>query len=151
MDQIPQRRDIIKIYRKFLDKIEERIFLPFKNPNVYQVSSILLSSLFLLNPQIVYAMSLLFVILVLNTLEISAAQRFNKNNKQNWMIDITCDRLSEGLIFAPILDTIAGKVFFAFYLVNIVTSLYSIRYRIQTTFSLRLFYLIFLIIKYLSL
>lgn len=146
MDKIPKRSKLAKIYRDVLDKYEDKLVFPVKDPNFYQVVSVLLSAVFLFKPGIVLGIVLLAVILISDWMDGAVARKYNLTCREGWMIDVVIDRLSEALIFVGYLGTIVGKIFFGMYLINIVMSFYAVKSGKHLLIATRFFYLIYLLI-----
>jgi phosphatidylglycerophosphate synthase len=146
MDRIPQRSKLAKIYRYFLDKYEPKLVFPVKDPNFYQVLSVLLSAIFLFKPQPIVGITLLIIILLSDWMDGAVARRYKLTSREGWMIDVTVDRISEFLIFVAYLGTLVGNIFFAMYLFNIMTSYYSVKSGKHFLLATRFFYLVYLII-----
>jgi len=147
MDKVPQRNQLAQIYRKPLRQLEKAMPLYIKNPNVYQLLGLLFSVSFLFvetnNQQII----LISLILFLDWLDGATARKYSLISKKGYLIDVVVDRLSEGLIFASLLGSLTGRVFFAFYLLNNIFVFYSLKSSRHTIIALRFFYLVFLIIE----
>jgi len=145
MPKIPKRSDVAQIYRKVLVGFEKYLIFPIKNPNFYQIFSLIVSTLFLFVVGTELRALLVLSVLVADWLDGAVARRYKLANRQGWLIDVVVDRVSEGFIFAAVLFTGVGKAFFALYLVNIVLSMYSIKSQKHLILPLRFFYLIFLV------
>lgn len=146
MDRIPKRSKLAKIYRDILDKYEGSLVFPIKDPNFYQVFSVLLSAVFLFRPQPVLGIVLISLILLSDWMDGAVARKYNLTSREGWMIDVVIDRISEGLMFIAYLGTFVGNLFFFLYLFNIVGSYYSIKSGKHTLIPTRFFYLIYLIV-----
>lgn len=146
MDKIPKRSKLAKIYRDVLDKYENRLVFPVKDPNFYQFISIFLSTVFLFKPGIVLGIVLLTIILISDWMDGAVARKYGLTSREGWMIDVVIDRLSEALIFVGYLGTVVGKIFFGAYLLNIVLSFYAVRTGKHLLIATRFFYLIYLLV-----
>lgn len=147
MDQIPKRTAIAKIYRNVLDKYEDRLVFPVKDPNFYQIVSVLLSIVFLFKPGVLLAIILLVIILISDWMDGAVARKYNLVGRSGWMIDVAIDRISEGLILAVYLGTLMGKIFFGMYLINLIFSFYSVKSGKHIILAVRFFYLVYLLLS----
>lgn len=146
MDKIPQRTNLAKVlYRNLMDKYENHLVLPIKDPNFYQVLSILLSGVFLFKPQPLLGITLIVAILYSDWLDGAVARRYKLTSREGWMIDVVVDRISEGLMFVAYIGTTVGNIFFGLYLFNIIGAYYSVKSGRHFLLAIRFFYLIYLI------
>lgn len=145
MDKIPKRNKLAKVYRNILDRYEDKLVFPIKDPNFYQIMSVFLSALFLFKPQPIWAIVSILVILLSDWMDGAVARKYGLTSREGWMIDVVIDRISEGLMFVVYLGTMVGKIFFGIYLVNIALSFYSIKSGKHLLIAIRFFYLIYLL------
>lgn len=150
MDKIPQRNKLAKLSREMLEKYENSLIFPVKDPNFYQILSVFLSAVFLFKPQPILAICLITIILISDWLDGAVARRYKLTSKEGWLIDVVVDRISEGLMFVAYLGTFIGNLFFGLYLLNFIGAIYSIKSGKQRLIALRFLYLIYLIVVVLS-
>lgn len=145
MAKIPKRIEIAKLYRKFLKPLERFLIFPVKDPNFYQVLSLSISVLFLFIENLYTRAVLVALVMFLDWLDGAVARRYKLANRKGWLTDVVVDRVSEGFIFASILFSIPGKIFFTLYLINITLSMCSIKSEKHLILPLRFLYFIYLI------
>lgn len=147
MDTVPKRSIIASPYRFVLSKGEKYLWFPFKNPDVYTVTSVILSTGFLFISNIPSRLVLLIVILLLDWMDGAAARRFKGPSKKGYIVDVTFDRISDGIITASIIGTVYGNILFFLYLMNNLLSLMAIRTNKSYLLAIRFFYLVILIFQ----
>ena len=145
MDTIPKRTKLARVYRVVLDKYEHLLVFPIKDPNFYQIVAIILSGIFLFKPQPSIGIVLIVILHILDWMDGAVARRYKLTSREGWIIDVLVDRISEGLMFVAYLGTSVGNIFFGLYLVNILSSFYSVKSGKHFMLALRFFYLIYLI------
>lgn len=150
MDTIPKRSVVAMPYRRILDKFESYLFLPFKNPDAYTISAVILSVLFLFTAEINIRITLLILILLLDWADGAAARRYRGITASGYMVDVVYDRISEGIITASILGTWYGNILFLLYIINIILMFYAIKKGTSYLFAVRFFYLIILFVQFIS-
>ena len=144
MDKIPSRSKLALVYRKVLDRYEGSFNLPINDPNTYQILALLLSIFLLFTTNKLLIIVIVSIIMISDWFDGLVARKNGLVGRRGWMIDVFVDRISEGLIFIPILGIAAGKIFCFLYLVNILLSFYSIKSGKHLILALRFFYLIYL-------
>lgn len=147
MDQIPKRTGLANFYRSALDKWEKYLVFPLKNPSYYQVIGLMLSVVYLFSSTLIFQSVIVGIILILDWMDGAVARRYNLVGREGWMIDVVVDRLSEGFIFAALLFTPIGMVFFALYILNIFLSMYSVKSGKHLVLPLRFVWLLILLGK----
>ena len=147
MDKIPKRSQLAQLYRQPLHRLEELMPFLIKDPNYYQVIGLVFSFFFLFTKSNIHQIILISLILIFDWFDGATARKYNLTSKKGYLIDVVVDRISEGLIFSAILNSIVGKIFFSLYLLNNLLSFYSIKSGKHNIIALRFFYLVFLIIN----
>lgn len=147
MGTIPTRSKLAGIYRKILSTWEKGLVLPIRNPSFYQVVAIFLSILLMFLGYKPVVVVLVFLILLSDWFDGAVARSQGVASLKGWMIDVVVDRISEGFMFIPLLDTFVGKLFFFSYLVNIGFSFYSVKTGKHILLPLRFVYLVYLIVS----
>ncbi|MCK5023615.1 MAG: CDP-alcohol phosphatidyltransferase family protein [Candidatus Aenigmarchaeota archaeon] len=138
--------------RSSLDKIAHIFPLPDINPNIVSGISVLLSMLFVLSIKFsaLLSIGIIFIVLLLDWFDGVIARKFNRETKSGYIVDMTSDRMSEGIIFS---------VFFFpwFYLftINCFLTLFSVAKKRHVVLPLRhifiILYSIWVVLGYLSL
>jgi len=135
----------------FTHKIGEIIFsrlpLPKIHPDIVSVLSLAGSVVFLFSRNIYFQIITIFIVILLDAFDGIIAKRYNYRPTEDdklagWMVDVTIDRLSEGLIalvfFIPL---------FPLFILNTALTLFSYTKKIHLILPLRQGLLIYLIIK----
>ncbi|MFS8158608.1 MAG: CDP-alcohol phosphatidyltransferase family protein [Candidatus Roizmanbacteria bacterium] len=147
MDQIPQRPGVAKIYRTVLMSLERYMIFPFRDPAYYSVAGLLLSIGYLFARSLALQVTIIAVILLFDWMDGAVARKYNKTSRAGWLIDVAVDRMSEGIIFASLLFTPLGSIFFISYICNIFLSFYSVKAGRHHLLPLRFIWLFILLGK----
>lgn len=147
MAYIPQRLAFTRMYRSLLGRAEPYLVLPIRDPNVYQILSLILSIVYVGAVTVTVQIILVVMILISDWMDGAAARKYSKPSREGWMIDVAVDRISEGFIFLSHLFTFWGNIFFLLYLVNIGLSIRSVRTGTHFLLALRFMWLIFLAVQ----
>ncbi|MEM5771443.1 MAG: CDP-alcohol phosphatidyltransferase family protein [Candidatus Aenigmatarchaeota archaeon] len=134
-------KDLIKL-REFLFS---GLYLPKVNPNLISSFTVILSIIFILifDFHRFIAAILLILILILDALDGEIARRYKLNNKEGYIIDVTCDRLSEALIFFPFFFP-----WFFLFAFNLFLTILSFNKKIHIILPLRHLFLIYFFLFY---
>ncbi|MEM5860905.1 MAG: CDP-alcohol phosphatidyltransferase family protein [Candidatus Aenigmatarchaeota archaeon] len=134
-------KDLIKL-REFLFS---GLYLPKVNPNLISSFTVILSIIFVLifNFHRFIAAILLIIILILDALDGEIARRYKINNKEGYIVDVTCDRLSEALIFFPFFSP-----WFFLFTLNLFLTILSFNKKIHAILPLRHLFLIYFFLFY---
>ncbi len=147
MDSLPKRSIVASPYRFVLSKGEKYLWFPFTNPDVYTITSVILSAGFLCITHLPSRVLLINVIFLFDLIFGAAPPRFKCPTKKRYIVDVTFDRISDGIITASIVGTIYGNVLFALYLLNNILSLMAIRTNKSYLLAIRFFYLVILVVQ----
>lgn len=129
-------KDLIKL-REFLFS---KIYLPKINPNFISSFTVILSILFILVLDFNKFIGALILILILifDALDGEIARRYKLDSEEGYIIDITCDRLSEGFIFVPFFYP-----WFIIFVFNLFLTILSSKKKIHIILPLRHFFLFY--------
>jgi len=138
--------EFVRKIRYITDYFLLKMPLPRINPNIISGLSILTSLTFILVVKHSSALgcALLVMTLFLDWLDGLVARRYNLSSEEGYMVDVTSDRLSEGIIFIPFFV----PWFYLFALNNILT-IYSFTRKRHVVLPLRHIFLVYFIINYL--
>jgi phosphatidylglycerophosphate synthase len=113
--------DKLKYVRKTREAIDSFLCLPLPNinPNIISGLSVLTSLFFILALKYSSALAFIFIIItiLLDWFDGLIAKKYKKCSEEGYIVDVTSDRLSEGIIFAPFFI----PWFYLFVLNNILT------------------------------
>ena len=129
----------VKKIRKTLDRIG--LFLPLPNvePSILSGLSVILSLGFLLVFRAFPPFSLLFLlsVLILDWLDGLVARKFGRASEEGYFVDLTSDRLSEGIIFAMF------PPWFCLFTINCILSIVSVVKKRHVILPLRHLFLLY--------
>ena len=136
---------------EFTRKIGEGIFkfvpLPKINPDSVSAFSLMISVLILFTNNINYQAVILTIVWLLGIIDGAIASKYqvrktDEDKQKGWMVDVTTDRLSEGIIslvyFIPM---------FPLFILNTILTLWSYKKKIHVILPLRQGLLAYLLIK----
>lgn len=146
----PQRFHFVAKYREYIDRYPLRLPLLKINPNLISFISVIFSLLFLiiwqsnLPQKIPISFTCLIFGAMLDWLDGLTARKYHLASEKGWIVDTTCDRLSEFFIL------LSFSFFPWFYLLlwNVLFSWISWFVKKQITFPLRLIFLVYFLIKF---
>jgi len=98
----PKRTFLGIIIRYFIDNLTKKFPLPKINPNKVSGLSVIFSITFVLTFGYSKIISFLFLFLVIfcDFLDGAISKRYYKKNIEGYIVDVTSDRISEGIIFS---------------------------------------------------
>ncbi len=147
MDKVPKRIKFASIYRNLMNKYEDYLVFPLKNPAHYQIIGLLLSMGYLFLTSYTAKITLIMIILILDWYDGAAARKFHMTNKAGWMTDVTVDRLSEGFIIMTEIANPIGKILMLLFVFNVSLSFYSVRTGKHYVMPLRFFCVLLLLFR----
>lgn len=135
-------------FRRFTDEIILKTPLPKINPDIVSALSLILSVFFVFYNNILYQISILAIVLLLDWFDGLIAKKYqyrtNEAEKEKgWMVDVFADRLSEGII-----SIIYFMPFFPLFSLNCFLSLWSYKSKKHFILPVRQVLLLYLIIKF---
>jgi phosphatidylglycerophosphate synthase len=154
-DASPHRPSIARFYRAPLERFERHVPLPRVAPAWYSAASLVLSAMvWLVLPDSPFVAVLVAGALVADWLDGATARRYALASPNGYLTDVVVDRVSEGLIFAPLAITalhggLFGQVFLGLWVVNCALAVYSVRSGRHRILPLRFVYLVALVIVWL--
>jgi len=135
------------IMRRIGDAVFKYIPLPKIHPDIVSALSVLMSVAFLFRDDLGFQIIVLLVVLLLDIFDGAIAKKYQfrkspEEEQQGWMVDVTLDRVSEGIIaiafFVPL---------FPLFMLNTFLSLWSFRKKIHIILPLRQLLFLYLLIK----
>jgi len=133
--------------KRMSDAIFQRLPLPKIHPDIISTFSVIMSVVFLFNSDLGYQVVVLFIVFLFDTFDGAIARKyhFRKSPEEEacgWMVDVTLDRLSEGIIaiafFIPL---------FPLFILNTFLVLWSYKKNFHIILPLRQVLLVYLVIK----
>lgn len=127
-------------FRSRVDKLGLALTFPDMNPNIVSGFSILTSMLFVLLLHFLPVMSMVFLIItiLLDWFDGLMARKFERTSEEGYMVDVTSDRLSEGIIFSVIFFP-----WFFLFTLNCLLTIKSFARRQHVILPLRHIFLVF--------
>lgn len=144
MGKLPERLKIAGWYRSQYQSIEPKIRLPRINPSIYQVLAIVLSFAFVLNSIVWVRFALGLMIVLSDWLDGATARRYGVAGEMGYMIDVAVDRLSELIMFFPLVSGPWSVLWFGLAVINLMLSFLSFKTEKHMILPLRFAYLFFL-------
>lgn len=139
----PVKLNWVKTIRKYLDGAVIRLPLPNVDPNIISVLSVLFIIIALIfHDHIWWLFTWVLLSLIFDWLDGVIARKHKRATKKGYLIDVYCDRLSEGLLFIVFFNP-----WFYFFIVNLFLTVYSWKTKIHFVLALRLFFLIAIIMQ----
>lgn len=137
---------ISRYFIKFRGILFSNVYLPKINPNIISFFTVLSSMIFILalNFNTIFSLFLLFFIIILDGLDGEIARRYKINKKEEgYIIDVTCDRISESLISIPFFFP-----WFFIFTINLFLTLLSFNKKFHIILPLRHIFLLYFIISH---
>jgi len=132
----------VKKMRKVTDHVFLKMPLPRVNPNMVSGLSLVTSVFFLLTlNSAILAFSFLLLTLLLDWFDGLIAKKHNLCSEEGYMVDITADRLSEGIIFSAFLFP-----WFHLFALNTVLTMLSFSRKKHVIIPLRHIFLVFFLL-----
>ncbi|MFH1445560.1 MAG: CDP-alcohol phosphatidyltransferase family protein [Nanoarchaeota archaeon] len=131
--------------REALDKIFLKLPLPKINPNTISAASIITSLLFVfsLNYSALLAFVLILITLLFDWLDGLVAKKHRLASEEGYMVDVTADRMSEGIMFLPFF-----MPWFLFFAVNNVLALWGFKKNKHIIMPLRHLFLVYFLLVF---
>jgi phosphatidylglycerophosphate synthase len=129
--------------RRGTDRIGLALPLPNVNPNVVSGLSIVTSMLFVVSfPFFSFAaVVFLFMTILLDWFDGLIAKKFRRMSEEGYIVDVTSDRLSEGIIFSAVFFP-----WFFLFVLNCLLTIRSVAKKRHIVLPLRHLFLIYLIL-----
>jgi len=145
MSSTPSKNKILTFYRKYLNIIEKYLPKVEVEPSLISILGVVINIIFLyfIN-SFPLNVVILFVALAFDFLDGAFARILNKSSREGYLLDVFFDRLTEGLIFIVVIGSIAGKIFFILFMINILLNFYSIKTNKHLSIPLRFSYMVYL-------
>ncbi len=126
--------------REVTDHIFLKIPLPKVNPNIISGLSILTSLIFILTLEYSSILAFIFIIitLLLDWFDGLTAKKYNLCSKEGYIVDVTSDRLSEGIMFVPFFEP-----WFYLFVLNTILTVFSFTKNKHIIIPLRHIFLIY--------
>jgi len=136
---------IVDKTRKGTDKGLLALPLPKINPNIVSGMSIFTSIAFLLSFQFSKPLAFVFIVLtlLLDWLDGLIARKHNLSSEEGYMVDVTADRISEGIMF------ILFPIWFILFAINNMLTMISFTKNRHIILPLRHIFLVYFIIIFL--
>jgi phosphatidylglycerophosphate synthase len=140
----PKRSFLGKFSQNFIQKITKNLYLPKINPNKISALSVIFSILFIIffNYSRIVSLFVLLLVLLFDFLDGAIAKRYYKEKIDGYIIDVTCDRISEGIIFS-----IFFFPWFFLFSINLWLTIWSFYSKKHIVLPLRHIFIFYLIIK----
>ena len=140
----PERTTFGNFSQYIIQKITKNLPLPKINPNKVSALSLIFSLLFIIFFNYSKIISILFIFLVLlfDFLDGAIAKRYYKESVEGYIVDVTCDRISEGIIFSFFFFP-----WFFFFSINLWLTILSFYNKKHIAIPLRHIFIFYLIIK----
>jgi len=143
----PIKTGIMLRFRKNLDGLTTSIPLPNINPDIISILSVIVTIVAVWNYQnFWWLFSFIILACLLDWLDGLIAKRYHRTSAKGYLVDMVCDRLSEGILF-----WFSFTPWFYFFLVNIILSIISWKTKKHFTLALRWLFLIFILLKHFNL
>jgi phosphatidylglycerophosphate synthase len=132
----------VQEFRKKTDHILLKLPLPKINPNILSALSVVTSLFFVmaLNYSSVLALIIFIISFSLDLFDGLVAKKHKMTSENGYIVDIICDRISEGILFIPFFN----PWFYLFALNNLLTVVSFVRYK-HTILPLRFAFMIYFI------
>lgn len=136
-----------ELVKKFKDALFLKLPLPRVNPDAISALSLVFSIVFLFSSNLYFQIIILAMVLILDGMDglVAEKYKYRKNKKEKnkgWMVDVTVDRLSEGVI-----SLVSFIPLFPLFILNSVLALWSYKTKRHLILPLRQILLLYLIIK----
>ena len=127
MDTVPGRPRVSGAYRAALAWMEPHIPVPNVNPSWWSLLGLLGSVACLYVPSPLAKFAIVLGVLITDWWDGATARRHGGVSREGYIVDVVIDRFSEAFIFLADIGSVAGRVFFALWMLNTALTLWGAR------------------------
>ncbi len=141
MADVPKRLAFVKIYRGLYQSWEKYIPIPEVNPSIYQVIGLILSFGVLVTEIRSVKFLLVLMVIISDWYDGATARKMKIDSESGYMTDVVIDRLSEMIMFYPLIGGWWTNLWFGLAIINVGLSFVSYKIGKHYILPLRFLYL----------
>ncbi|MBN1646224.1 CDP-alcohol phosphatidyltransferase family protein [Candidatus Woesearchaeota archaeon] len=139
----PVKLNIVKSLRKLIDTPLMAMKLPNVDPDLISVLSVLLVVVAIMHhSNLWWVFGWVMASLIFDWMDGVIARKHNRATKRGYIVDVYCDRLSEGILF-----TVFFVPWFYLFILNMILTVIGFKTKVHFNLALRLIFLVVLVLQ----